>query len=89
MIINVKYEFFYAQLRIAGVDYQNVIKEAQANFGPRLDLHFSVSDVSVPVFITTQFYDLTRMSNRATVRISGSLIYVSVVVFFSRLWVLV
>lgn len=89
MIINVKYEFFYAQLRVAGVEYQNVIKEAQANFGPRLDLHFSVSDVSVPVFITTQFYDLTRMSNRATVGISGGLMYVSVVVFFGRLWVLV
>lgn len=85
MVINIKYEFFYAQLRVAGVDYQNIIKEAQVNFGPRLDLHFSISDVSVPVFITTQFYDLTRMSNRATERISGSLIYISVVVIFIKI----
>ncbi|XP_063703597.1 tectonic, partial [Culicoides brevitarsis] len=79
MVINVKYEFFYAQLRIAGVDFQNVVKEATLNFGPRLDLHFRVNDVSVPVFVQTQFYDLTRMSN------SGGRSFIEVLVIFSCL----
>lgn len=68
MIISVRYEFFYAKLRAPGVNKpQNTIRKAVAYLEPRLDLQFKPDELAVPIFVQTQFYEVTGGAKIATV----------------------
>jgi B9 domain-containing protein 2/tectonic-1/3 len=81
MIINLKYHFYFAKLTVGSVRHQFLIKGGDVIFGPRVDLQFNLDeDISVPIFIQVQFFDLTSTSSSPAVTsaINGGLVLVFV-----------
>lgn len=63
VILNVRYEFYYAVAMLGGRANQALVKKATLAFGPRLDLKFRLDEkLKVPVYIDVMFHDLTGIN---------------------------
>lgn len=63
VILNVRYEFYYGNVMLAGIANQAMIKRATLEFGPRLDLQFKLDEeLKVPIYVDVMFHDLTATS---------------------------
>jgi tectonic-1/3 len=64
MMLNVKYDFYYARLTVDSVKHQNLIKNSELEFGPLVNLQFRFDEeFKVPIYIQIQFHDLTSMAS--------------------------
>lgn len=70
MVLSIRYGLYFGRIMINDNANQAVIRAAQLEFGPRLDLNFKTDDKmmyrSVPIYIDVMFYDYIKLdSNRA------------------------
>lgn len=86
MVLSIRYGFYYGRIMINDNANQAVIRAAQLEFGPRLDLNFKMDEknLKVPIYIDAMFYDYIKLtSNNA---ISPQMFSISfLIVFYSIL----
>lgn len=61
LILNIKYEFYYARMSVGDVRKQMVLTNGVLIFGTRLDLKFNINEnVIVPIYYDVIFVDMER-----------------------------
>lgn len=64
IVLNVRYEFYYAVVMLGGRANQVMVKKATVEFGPRLVLNFKLDEeLRVPAYVDVMFHDLTGHSS--------------------------
>lgn len=92
MVLSVRYGFFHGRIMINDNANQAVIRAAQLEFGPRVDLNFKMDEknLKVPIYVDVMFYDYIKLkgnsaSSHETISITFLIALYSISVVYSLL----
>lgn len=65
MVLSIRYGFYYGRIMVSDNANQALIRAAQIEFGPRLDLNFKMDEknLKVPIYIDVMFYDYIKLTS--------------------------
>lgn len=87
MVLSIRYGFYYGRIMINDNANQAVIRAAQLEFGPRLDLNFKMDEknLKVPIYIDAMFYDYIKLTSNNAISHQMFPITLFLIVFHSML----
>lgn len=81
LILNIKYEFYYARMSVGEVRKQHVLTRGNLKFGTKLDLKFNINEnVLLPIYYDIMFIDLER--NQAEISFCQDIKFLYVICVF-------